>query len=91
MTAGQLYDTEKVSLPEKLKLIYANLEFPFITGFPSHKWNKTHLLTMTAGPSILLWKVVLNYATQGLPFIMGFPSHEWNETHPLTMTAGQPY
>ena len=37
-----------VSVPEKLVLIYATSGFPYIMGFPSHEWNDTHLLTLTA-------------------------------------------
>ena len=32
-----------------LVLNYASLSFPLIRGFPSHKWNETRALTMTAG------------------------------------------
>ena len=70
-----------------------------VYAFPSHEWNETHPLKITAGPTMTAanlydWKVslsdksVFNYTTSGFPFIWGFPSHEWNETHPLTMTTG---
>ena len=29
--------------------MYASLGFPFIRGFPSHEWNETRALAMTAG------------------------------------------
>ena len=38
-----------VSLSDKCMLNNATLESPFIRGFPSHGWNETHPLTMTAG------------------------------------------
>ena len=37
----------KVSLSEKWVLNYTTLGLPFIRGFPSHKWNESHSLTMT--------------------------------------------
>ena len=76
---------------------YATLGFPFIRVFPSHEWNDTHPLTMTASKvsacvkDSLSEKCLLNYATLGFPFIRGFPSHEWNDTHSLTMTASKVY
>ena len=87
----------KVSLSEKCVLKYATSGFPFIRGFPSHEWNDTHPLTMTASQVYERVKVslsekwVLKYTTLGFPFIKGFPSHEWNDTHPLTMAASQVY
>ena len=39
----------KVLLSERWALNYATLVFPFIRGFPSHEWNETRALTMTAG------------------------------------------
>ena len=38
----------RASLSEKWALNYTTLGFPFIRGFPSHGWNETHPLTMTA-------------------------------------------
>ena len=48
MTASQVYPCAKDSLAEKLVLTYDTLGSPFIRGFPSHEWNDTHPLTMTA-------------------------------------------
>ena len=59
----------KDSLSEKLVLKYATLGFPFIRGFPSHEWNETNPLTMTASQVYECVKVspsekwVLKYTT----------------------------
>ena len=65
-----------------------NFRGPVYKGFPSHEWNETHPLMMTASQLYKCVKFslsenwVLNYATLGFQFIRGFFSHEWNDTHP---------
>ena len=76
----------KDSLSEKWVLNYATLGFPFIRGFPSHEWNDTHPLTMTASQVYECVKVslskkwVLNYTFLGFPFLKGVPLpwEKWN-------------
>ena len=81
----------------KVSAKICNFRVPVYKGFPSHDWNDTHSLSMTASQvyyylkDSLSEKWVLKYTTLGVPFRKGFPSHEWNETRALTMTAGQLY
>ena len=77
----------KFLLSEKWVLNYTTLALPFIRGFPSHEWNDSHPLTMTAGQvyqseNFTSWNVSVKLYNFRVPVYKGvsLPWMKWNPT-----------